>query len=609
MSKIFQNDPASYPATSVSESKAAFTLRHILSAELVKGQITVLDKIPNVDGDLEVTNSSQVPLGKIEVQVKALDKKDVLAPKYQCSREFLSYCELSILPVMLIVVDIEAEKAYWIYLDRTELDRLSRKIKKDTVSVNVPLGNVIAKNNSSYVDDWVKIIQDRQLILADYETQKVRVAALLKELETLKAFTKSSLVGETAPFFAEIHKFLDIYNGLLDNEFRTIKQIRYPNFWKIGLGFSEYEDDRLSYILYPIHLTTNDTQIKKIDNGAIELFETILSYNGVNGSNPIKNRSRQYALELIHKDVIRVLDNVPLLVLNSFIANEYLIALVDHFHLILGLEQGLLNYEIKKISDGLLKYIPLLVEELLAKKVIASQQINIDDLLSTVRDLKHLQLIKRVNERLAAGIYPRNRYELHSESFNLYYAQRLLYYLSEKGFSTITRQYEKVQRNSFVIGGGNPEIILKNIRTTYSNIPGCYDAYVRQFFPLLYEHIKFYSGFNVVIIIADFSKATLGRLPEETTFYFISNDESLNKLYVLDSIDAPPELASGTSAFDLFKTGLKYDGTDLRLVRLSGEMIRDISDTPVYNSISTLATERFTGYFNSMVAGEAKVYT
>lgn len=83
-------------------------------------------------------------------------------PKYQCSLKFLPYCESCTSPVFLIIVDIKNEVAYWLFISRELLTNLALRIKQgsESVSVKIPLKNIIRKGNSEYLLEWQKIIKD-----------------------------------------------------------------------------------------------------------------------------------------------------------------------------------------------------------------------------------------------------------------------------------------------------------------------------------------------------------------------------------------------------------------------------------------------------------------
>src|SRR5690242_2806325 len=105
--KTIEGHPAPYSPTTPAEIDAKKTFDFVTDSRYIKGDIHVSDKIPNTDGTIEITDHAQVPVGKLEVQLKTLDKSNLKSPKYQCSRSFLAYCRHSTLAVILAVADDE----------------------------------------------------------------------------------------------------------------------------------------------------------------------------------------------------------------------------------------------------------------------------------------------------------------------------------------------------------------------------------------------------------------------------------------------------------------------------------------------------------------------
>lgn len=78
MEKLFDETPAPYPMSSVLESNAIFTLQFIIDTRRIKLDIKTLDKIPNSYGIIEVVNDAQIPIGKIDAQIKILEQKKTI---------------------------------------------------------------------------------------------------------------------------------------------------------------------------------------------------------------------------------------------------------------------------------------------------------------------------------------------------------------------------------------------------------------------------------------------------------------------------------------------------------------------------------------------------
>lgn len=94
MGDIINTEPAKYSKTDTAEADTLAIFNYIINKERIKPYLQQRDKTPNYDGYLEITKENQTPIGKIEVQIKKLNKKNENNPKYQCDFSLL----LSILP-------------------------------------------------------------------------------------------------------------------------------------------------------------------------------------------------------------------------------------------------------------------------------------------------------------------------------------------------------------------------------------------------------------------------------------------------------------------------------------------------------------------------------
>ncbi len=102
--------PAPYPNTDAAEVDAVNTFNSLINTKFVKSDIRTRDKVPNVDGTIELVDESRVPYGKIEVQIR---KVPTGATSYSCPSTLVAYSTVSTLPFILICVDPEGKKAFW----------------------------------------------------------------------------------------------------------------------------------------------------------------------------------------------------------------------------------------------------------------------------------------------------------------------------------------------------------------------------------------------------------------------------------------------------------------------------------------------------------------
>ena len=64
--------PVAYPKTDVAEVRAVNIVARKLDGERFKCHIETRDKVPNTDGYIELVDANRCPVGRVEVQVKAL---------------------------------------------------------------------------------------------------------------------------------------------------------------------------------------------------------------------------------------------------------------------------------------------------------------------------------------------------------------------------------------------------------------------------------------------------------------------------------------------------------------------------------------------------------
>jgi hypothetical protein len=179
LSKAF-GKKAPYPATTASEMTSRDIFQSLLDARFVKAFIQVLDKVPNFDGHVDITDDENRSIGLLLVQGKTLDPKDYKKPKFQCEGSFLSACNDSVLPVLLVAVDQEHKIAYWIHISKELLEDAAERIKGNSVSIPFPKDNVLNRKDQRYIGAWTDIVQAVKEKVQNYD-------ALLQDNRTLAA--------------------------------------------------------------------------------------------------------------------------------------------------------------------------------------------------------------------------------------------------------------------------------------------------------------------------------------------------------------------------------------------------------------------------------------
>ena len=474
--------PAKYSDTSVAELEAIITLEDLLDKIHVKPFINSIDKIPNYDGYLELTDDNQVPIGKVDVQVKKL-ADNATDPKHQCNKDFIEYCEMSTIPVLLILVDTSNRIAYWVHISRELSRTLETREDAASVCVRIPVENRISKDDTDYFGKWVSIIEEYRKRIQDFP----QIYERLKEIDGLLA-KSNSILGAEKNEFETIHRFLDELNTLLDTDFHIIKKILYPGYWKIGIAYGEFSKTRLTYALYPIPIERNDLQIKQLPDDIGKALEKHLSFSGHFQNNPIHDQPERYARREILKDATRIIENRWLPIRSIPLANEVLIDFVDKCGKSLGLKQGD-RCALKDIKAVILKFPP--------KRII---------------------------------IVGRDR-------FPLSVMQDAVQWLESKGETEIRRlflprSFDGQASNRFRIWSVySPKATLENTRILFREFPGTYRAMIQYSFPNLKEELDFYNGFDELIIVIEVKDRYVDDAPTIWKYY-LKKDSGEKKISI-----------------------------------------------------------------------------
>ncbi len=611
MKRIIKSSSAPYPKTNTSEMEAISAFLHVLNKERVKLDIKYFDKVPNIDGIIEVVSENQVSVGKMEVQIKKLGNKNINKPKYQCSVNFLAYCEVNIQPVLLIVVDVANSIAYWHHMDKPTILNLGKIIDtKGTKSVSLEFNpsNMIATKDLEYIGKWENIIASYQEKILDYDELKKRGNDLNAELEEMKALTNSA-VGKVTPIFKEIHFFLDAYNGLLDDDFLTIKNILYPNYWKIGFGIRTYNKNKVSFSLYPIHYNLNDVLIKEYKLKSQFYRQNAFTYIGHNMENPIKTRPIEYAYQLIEKDTLKVLEKNPLLVNNIFLAKEYIIAFIDEFYLVLGLEQFALKYSVKDIEYSLNMFLPLWIESIISKSVTPEIKLPpyLIDYIYLHRSKENISKVsEKVKKDLSEGKQPTLNLKFYSESYNISNVFHLIKYLKLINVNEIEREYKMpisiTKRVYYKWETWSEEDTLKNIEVFYNHYSKIYDLLVKTYFPNLFSELQFFNNFNLLIVVIEFNSNAYERAPSIHLYKLNSTSPAENKIIVYNANDenTPSHFQRENLSYFFNMNKIDIDGISYNLSDCCFSVMDFIyKKTPIYYSINNLLIERLKLYFET----------
>jgi len=493
--------PKPYTKTTVPELESITLLEYLLDKTYIKSHIAKYDKVPNHDGKIEVTNVTQHFLGEFSVQVKTMNKE--WGQVFYFEDEFLSYCKYCLLPVLIFLCDKDKQQVFWRYIGPTDIEELERQRSKSVV-VRFNKDHVISKIQQGYLKDWDAILKDERERKVNRDTEKRESEKLRKQLINLKKLKDHSYQKRDSSFVA-IHDFLDYYNGLLDNEFKTIKEIFYPDIWKIGIAIEEYSNNRLQFIKYPVPRNQNDTLIKvvKTDNKA-KILDLASSYIGYHKDNPIKFGSHKLAHDLIGTDLNRAIDEKYLAITHPIIAREILIQFIDDFYLALGLKPGLSKYNIDSVEQALHDHVGLLFEELhIINKSNAYNPAKLEHIwFANYNELA--PFLAKAKERMKRNETILYNFHIYSDNYDVPYIIDLLWSLRAHSLTTIDRLYHVKQvyfKRPVFAQTLTDEQIKADLEIFYNNLHEVYDYTIKGFFPALYSVLNYFKEYQKLIIL------------------------------------------------------------------------------------------------------------
>ncbi len=295
---------------------------------------------PNTDGEVELTDQDDQPIGKLEVQVKALNPKYLSKPKLcNIPAGFLAYCRKSVIPVILIGVDRTNNKAYWLHMTKSEVGKrqAALNVKEDGKShyseyeVKLPSENLIDKDNYSYLDKWQLIYMAVAAKVLESDTTRRAEEKLLD-----RASTEPRLPMKD---FMQMQVFAKELNDLLEMRFPVAKSTLIGDSPRVGVAYSMYSDWAVGFLPFGTSPDLDRPEICEMSPSlATELGEKGMSFAFHTGPNPIRSKPQECAREFVASEIGDILKNRRLVHFGDpFLAIE----LVTYFMDIYGQRFGL----------------------------------------------------------------------------------------------------------------------------------------------------------------------------------------------------------------------------------------------------------------------------
>jgi hypothetical protein len=603
--------PAPYSHTDGVENQAVATFVSLLDHEKVKADIKTRDKIPNIDGYLDLVDETFRSIGKVEAQIRKLSSID--PPKINVKASFLSYCESSILPVLLIGVDVKNKKAHWLYIDENFTSQLKIVDGQKSKTIYYSKENFVDGQNTKYIQAWKYITDVRRIKLQNYDE--------LKKSYDILSIKSNNALGLIKNKFQNIHLFLDELNKLLDNEFSIVKRRYYPNAWRVGLAYYEYDMNGVSYTLYPIPLDKNDVQIKEVNEALRkQLNGEGLGFATHNAENPIDTRPKEYAKEVIKFKIMNLLENRLLNHQgNQFLANEFITGFIDKFHTQLGL-QIKREYTTEEIERAFYHYLPIWMDEALGIIISAKRNKNEkledcfhrdsigrtfpyfdpDDLTRQIMK-NELDTIKhKVTERLNQEKINIPSLLIGNEIFQFGIFTEFFSFLKNQDIRKIERvylpkDYSRIKRSGWDIL--SPEAIKKNLKVFFDNLPLVYNNLLIQNLPLLKDKLSLFGNVSKILIVFDVKEEynEPGNPPTIQIIYLSNKEEKDINIEVFSESE---EKAQIVSAMD-FENSIEFSGRRYDIILHSYGVLDFIyKDLPMFNYVYKILEEKLKNDFD-----------
>lgn len=599
--------PAKYPESSIAEIDAVKVFEAILDHTFVKSDIKILDKVPNYDGFIELTNPDQTPIGKIEVQIKKLPDKDLSSPKYQCEAEFLSYCQNSILPVFLIVVDLKSKVAYWKFMSRDFIAALGLIPNQKSKCISFDKDDIVKEGDHKYVSSWTTIIKECQKKLSTYNSLYVEKEKIKSEYKLLSENSECTM-GLVDNKFSEIHTFLDFLNSKFDADFKFIKGIFFPGCWKIGFAFLRYQESDISYVLYPISQDKNDIQIKKINDQFLSKLQNSSQLWFTHyANNPVKNRPENYAFEIIYRRLQTVLKSRIMFANSIVTAQEFFFYFIDTLHIPLGISVCD-EYNIAELRGALEKYFPVWLD--VSSRMNGVRLSDNDNsvqpsfILSQLSHEKTEKINREVERKLVEKKYIKITRPLGDDFYLFDIFSKILGYLESNKIKKVQRLFIppdekriKDKRTAFIWSYWSAEAVKKNIQVLFREVPNIYNLYVNTFFPQLKKELHFFENFDRLVVIVREIKDEYNSIEDEPRIEYCYLANTAHKEEIIDVYFDSDKNAPILKATEIGQV-IQLGNEEYKFLAKSWQRLDFIfGNLPITDFVYRELEERFRSYF------------
>lgn len=331
--------PKPYPQTDTPECEGVLLFKNCLNLAHVKTDIRERDKLPNVDGTIELVDGEGSPIGKFDVQVRKIPRGDI---KYSCPVSLVAYSLKSTLPVLLICSDVEDKIVYWKHIHNLMPEY---KMGTKTFTVHFNENNIIDKNES-YIDQWRVILNDYQQRIIEYPKLK----NLVDDNLLLNQIDQQDLI-----YF---QTYIKEINLLLDRDFTCIKELFFPDILKLGVGIYDCSKDKITYQLHKIDIGETRPSVCVVKEDPMKALMRKRESDAFYACfSPRKDDPKTRAKEFIYGYLEKAFKKRLFSMHGEYLSAEMLYAFLDKYHKILGIEKST-EYEISQLEKGVYQYLP-----------------------------------------------------------------------------------------------------------------------------------------------------------------------------------------------------------------------------------------------------------
>jgi hypothetical protein len=125
-----------------------------------------------IDYQVEISVNGEVTGYNFSIQLKSISKGgNGPIAKTTLKHSTLSYYQVRLEPVMVVVYEADKKEAYWTWVSDLNID-LSKENK--TYTINIPKANTLANANWSQITKHVQQIFNNRTFISDFDISKIQ---------------------------------------------------------------------------------------------------------------------------------------------------------------------------------------------------------------------------------------------------------------------------------------------------------------------------------------------------------------------------------------------------------------------------------------------------